>query len=417
LDILYLCHRIPYPPDKGDKIRSHAVLKHLAKHHCVHVGCFVDDPADMAYAEDVRRLAGGECLFIRLTPASKILSAAWAIASGQSVTTAYFSSRAMTEWIKALQSKRAIDRTVVFCSAVAPYVLDNPSLDVDRSVLDLVDIDSDKWRQYAADRRGLRRWLYEREAEKIFVLERTAARRFGATLLASQHEAETFAAMVPESASRIFGLANGVDRQYFTPGDLRNPFSAGENPIVMTGRMDYRPNVEGAKWFLDEILPLVLEHVPRARFYVVGANPPAFLRALSGGNFVVAGRVDDIRPYIQHASAIVAPLRIARGVQNKVLEAMAMEKPVVATRAASRSLMVKSEIHLWIKDDPFEFAQAVVSAVQGKDRLEIAGRARDYVERHHDWARNLSPLDCLLAEGLAAGPKAELPRRLVEALP
>jgi sugar transferase (PEP-CTERM/EpsH1 system associated) len=284
-------------------------------------------------------------------------------------------------------------------------------------VLDLVDIDSDKWRQYAAGRWGVRHWLYEREAKKIFALERTAASRFGATLLASQHEAQTFAAMLPESASRIFGLANGVDREYFTPGDLKNPFSPGENPIVMTGRMDYRPNLEGAKWFLDEILPLVSEHVPRARFYAVGANPPASLRALAGANFVVAGRVDDIRPYIQHAAAVVAPLRIARGVQNKVLEAMAMAKPVVATRAASRSLMVKSEVHLWIKDDPREFAQAVVAAVQGKDRLEIARRAREYVERHHDWSRNLAPLDRLLAEGLATAAKAESPRRLAGALP
>src|SRR5882724_5416753 len=164
---------------------------------------------------------------------------------------------------------------------MAPYVLDNAMLDTRRAVLDLVDIDSDKWRQYAAYLRGARRWIYQREAAKLFALERTAARRFGATLLVSPYEAESFAAMVPEAASHIFALCNGVNSEYFAPGLFPNPFPNEEVPIVMTGRMDYRPNVDGAEWFFHEVLPLLAKDLPQARFYVVGANPAASLRALS----------------------------------------------------------------------------------------------------------------------------------------
>lgn len=398
MEILFLCHRIPYPPDKGDKIRSHALLKHLAKRHRVHLACFVDDPSDMAHAETVRRMAGGECLFVPLGRAAKLLSAARAVLTGQPITTAWFGSRAITEWISALLSTRRIDRTVAFSSAMAPYVLDNAQLDSGRAVLDLVDIDSDKWRQYAAHLHGARRWIYRREAAQLFELERAAARRFGATLLVSRYEANSFTAMVPEAASRISAVANGVDREYFAPGRFPNPFPAVDIPIVMTGRMDYHPNADGAEWFFHEVLPVLAKDLPKARFYVVGGNPPASLRALSGPNLVVTGQVEDVRPYLQHAAAVVAPLRIARGVQNKVLEAMAMAKPVVATQAATRALDVVPGVHLWVEDSPSGFASAVVAAVEGLDRFHIARSARNYVERYHDWASNLAALDDLLAE-------------------
>jgi sugar transferase (PEP-CTERM/EpsH1 system associated) len=399
LEILFLCHRIPYPPDKGDKIRSHALLTHLAKYHRVHLACFVDDPADMAHVEAVRRLAGGECLFVPLGRAAKFMSAARAILSGQPITTAWFGSRAIKRWIGALLSAREIDRTVAFSSAMAPYVLNNRRLDPGRAILDLVDIDSDKWRQYAAHLSGIRRWIYRREAAKLFQLERTAARVFGATLLVSQYEADSFAILVPEAASRISALPNGVDSKVFAPARFTNPFPAEDIPIVMTGRMDYHPNVDGAEWFFREVLPLLAEDLPRARFYVVGGNPPASLRALAGPKFVVTGQVDDVRPYLQHAAAVVAPLRIARGVQNKVLEAMAMTKPVVATQAATRALCVVPGVHLWVEDSPQGFAEAVIDAVEGPDRFHVARSARNYVERYHDWSTNLSAIDQLLAQG------------------
>jgi glycosyltransferase involved in cell wall biosynthesis len=161
--------------------------------------------------------------------------------------------------------------------------------------------------------------------------------------------------------------------------------------------MDYRPNVDGAEWFFREVLPLLAKDLPQAKFYVVGAKPSRSLSAMAGSNFVVTGQVEDVRPYLQHAAVIVAPLKIARGVQNKVLEAMAMAKPVVATSEATRALAVTSGIHLWIEDTPQKFANAVIAAIGGQDRFHVARSARNYVERHHDWERNLDELDALLA--------------------
>ena len=407
MDILFLCHRIPYPPDKGDKIRSHAMLTHLAKRHRVHLACFVDDPADMAHADTVRQLAGGECLFVPLGRFRKLVSAAKAVLSGQPITTAWFGSAKITQWIDALLQGQRIDRTVVFSSAMAPYVLDNHVLDARRSILDLVDIDSDKWRQYAAHLRGPLRWIYQREASKLFQLERDAALRFGTTLLVSPYEAQGFATMVPNAASHIQSLSNGVNCAYFAPGNFGNPFAANEMPIVMTGRMDYRPNVDGAEWFYREVLPLLAKDLPRAKFYVVGAKPSRSLSALAGSNMVVTGQVEDVRPYLQYAAAIVAPLKMARGVQNKVLEAMAMAKPIVATHEATRALAVTSGIHLWVEDTPQGFARAVIAAIEGPDRFHVARSARNYVERHHDWERNLAALDELLSDGENRSPREE----------
>jgi sugar transferase (PEP-CTERM/EpsH1 system associated) len=408
VDILFLCHRIPYPPDKGDKIRSHAMLRHLAKKHRVHLACFVDDPADFAHVDRVRAMAGGECLFVPLRPIAKFLAIPRAVATGEPVTTAYFGSARISRWIDSLASRYAIGTTVIFSSAMARYLLDGKPVEPACALLDLVDIDSDKWRQYAAQSKGLRRWIYGREATALLRLERRAARRFGATVLVSRYESDSFAALAPESASRIGVLANGVDGSYFAPQDFPNPYKPGEIPIAMTGRMDYEPNIDAAKWFLAEIMPRLQRSLPNLRFYAVGARPPRSLRALIGSAFQTTGYVADVRPYLQHAAAVVAPLRIARGVQNKVLEAMAMARPVVATTAATRALDAVANIHLWIEDRPEAFAKAVVAAATGSQRDTIRKRARDFVETHHSWTEVLSGLDDIVA-GLTAPHVAAAP--------
>jgi len=375
----------------------------MAKHHRVHLACFVDDPADFIYENTVRQLAGGECLFIPLNPVTKWLRASKAMLTGQPITTAYFGSAKLKRWINALAKSRPIDRVVVFSSAMAPYLVDFPSFDPAHAILDLVDIDSDKWRQYAAATRGPERWIFRREASALLRLERAAAQQFGATILVSDHEAKDFAALAPESASRIFALNNGVDLEHFAPGSFVNPFSVTKDCIVMTGRMDYRPNVDGAEWFIREVMPRIALSLPRASFYVVGAGPPRSLRMLAGPQIVLTGYVDDVRPYIQHAAVVVAPLRIARGTQNKVLEAMAMGKPVVATQAATRALTVSTGVHLWIENDPARFADAVIAAARGRDPSCIALNSRRYVEDNHDWQKTLITLDNLLG-GLGNRP-------------
>jgi sugar transferase (PEP-CTERM/EpsH1 system associated) len=389
---LFLCHRLPFPPDKGDKIRSFALLKHLAKQGPVSVGCFIDDPLDMRYIDDVRALAGGDCRFVALGPVAKWTGAALALANGQPITTSYFGSKALMRWVSDISANKPIDNWVVFGSAMAPYLM-RQACNGSRVLFDMVDVDSDKWRQYAAASSGILKWIYTREANSLEALERKAAAHFGKTLLVSPFEARAFQSLAQESRDKITSLANGVDLEYFRPGEFVNPFRDHERAIVMTGRMDYRPNYEGAIWFSEKVAPSIFAQLPAAKVYFVGSNPPSSLRRMAGPRISVTGRVDDVRPYLQHAAAVVAPLQMARGVQNKVLEAMAMAKPIVATREATRALDVNNGTHLWIENEPERFAAAVVKAVEGPDRAIVMRNARTFVECNHSWERILSDFD------------------------
>lgn len=391
-EILFLCHRLPYPPNKGDKIRSHALFTHLASRGRVHLGCFIDDANDLEYVDTVRQLAKGDCHFELIGPVTKAIRGLTALASGEAVTIASFRSSAMNRYLIRQFRQRRFDDVVVFGSAVAPYLF-RPDFEPKRVLFDMVDVDSDKWQQYSGASNGFFKWLYRREAKTLATTERTAAQLFGKTLLVSEFEAETFRRMAPQALERIGALTNGVDLAYFALGQFESPFSLDETPVVMTGQMDYRPNYEGALWFINHVLPLVREKIPNARVHFVGASPPAVLRALASSSVTVTGRVADVRPYLQFAAAVVAPLLIARGVQNKVLEAMAMAKPVVATREAARALGVQSGTHLWVANDPHQFADAVVRAVVNPEACKVAAAGHDYVVRSHSWPNVLSDFD------------------------
>lgn len=390
-DILFLSHRLPYPPNKGDKIRSHALLRHLASRGTVHLGCFVDDPGDLMHLDTVREMTGGRCHFELIGPAAKALRGAGALVTGRAITVASFASSRLEKYLERQFQETRFDDVVVFGSAMAPYLF-RPEFEPHRVLFDMVDVDSDKWHQYSNASKGLFKWLYKREAVMLEKTERSAARLFGRTLFVSEFEAETFRGIAPECADKIGALTNGVDLTYFAPGEFDNPFSAEECPIVMTGHMDYRPNYEGALWFVREILPLVRKSVPNARAYFVGASPSPALRAAASPAVTVTGRVPDVRPYLQFAGAVVAPLRIARGVQNKVLEAMAMARPVIATREATRALGVRSGTHLWVANDPQHFSDAIVSALRGGHE-NIAQAGREYVTQNHSWQTVLASLD------------------------
>lgn len=405
MNILFLCHRIPYPLDKGEKIRAFNLLSHLAKDHTVHLGAFVDDPADVRHVPTVRDMVGGRCLIVPLRRPVALARMASALIGGAPLTTSHFWSARLNRWVTEKLRTASIDRVVVFSTAMAPYMMEARSFPGAHVLFDMVDVDSDKWRQYAEASAGPKAWLYRREARLLLRLERQAAAAFGATVLVSQFEADTFAGLAPEARDRVHAVPNGVDLDDFSPhGEYQNPFSAREIPIVMTGRMDYRPNIDGARWFAQQVMPAIRAVLPAARFHIVGARPPAALRSLDATS--VSGAVKDVRPYIAHAAAVVAPLRLARGVQNKVLEAMAMQKPVVATSPATRALAVRRGLELWIEDEPEQFAQAVIAAATGTERLDVAARARRHVEAHCSWAGQLARLDELLANPVSPRAKS-----------
>jgi sugar transferase (PEP-CTERM/EpsH1 system associated) len=397
VNLLFLAHRLPFPPTKGDKIRSFHLLQFLARRHTVYLGTFVDDEQDMQHLPAVEALLPGRCKIVALPKWSVRLKMASALISGASLSAACFYNGKLQSWVNDLLFGKKIDKAVVFGSAMAPYLLRNNAFNGARVVMDMVDVDSDKWRQYARGSRGILRLLYQREADKLSSLERDAAGSFGATLLVSDFERRSFSAMAPNAANRIHTGRNGVDLTYFDPTlILPNPFPPDQYPIVMTGRMDYRPNSEGAAWFAQQVLPLVRQTVPNAVFYVVGAQPGPELSNLRSNGVVVTGGVDDIRPYLKHAAVAVAPLHMARGIQNKVLEAMAMGKVVVATTPSSRALDIKPGQELLLADDAAVFAEQVSSIASGNGRRDIARAARQHILEHYSWDDNLAIVEQLL---------------------
>ncbi len=348
-NLLFLSHRIPFPPDKGDKIRSYHILRHLASRFKIHLGCFFNSPDDARHAEQLRGLcADVYCLPLRRS--QKALRAARGLCQGLSISEACYRDARMRAWAAQAVHRHDIDDIFVFCSAMFPYVREWVA--GKRIVVDLVDVDSEKWRAYARSAIWPLGWIYRYEQHKLLSLEEEAASRSENALLVSQAEKETFAALAPQCASRVTVVENGVDLDHFDPGlAFPNPYPVGISPIAFTGAMNYRPNADAVTWFARDVLPAIRAVHAGAEFWIVGANPTASVRRLASSPGVrVTGAVSDTRPYLAHAACAVAPLRIARGVQNKVLEAMAMARPAVVTTSALEGLRAVSGQELLVAE-------------------------------------------------------------------
>lgn len=398
--LLFLAHRIPYPPNKGDKIRSYHLLKHLAQRYRVHLGTFVDDVDDWKHVDTVKQLCG-ETHFANLNPRTARLRSLTALAANRPLSLDYYRDNALTDWVTKITREHPIKRVLVFSSAMAQYA---PQIDDARRVIDFVDVDSDKWRQYAEKKLWPMSWLYRREGRQLLRHEKQVAGDFDASLFVSQAEADLFKQLAPESTDRIGFFNNGVDTDYFSPNrEYTNPYPDDAAVMVFTGAMDYWPNVDAVQWFTREILPQVLAGNPNAHFYIVGSRPANEVQALASLPRVhVTGTVPDVRPYIAHARIALAPLRIARGIQNKVLEAMAMAKPVVVSPQALEGISAEPGRELLCAENPAQFVAAISQLlIQPDQSLGRAARAK--VDTTYGWSSNLARVDTLLALG------AELP--------
>lgn len=402
-ELLFLAHRIPFPPNKGDKIRSYHMLAYLSRRYRVHLGAFIDDPADWQHVEEVKKLCGETC-FIALRPVRAKLRSLAGLARGEALTLGYYRDRALSLWVRRMLAEFPVARIFVFSSAVAQYV-DDPKIAVPR-VLDFVDMDSDKWRQYAAKHRWPMNWVYRREATTLFRAERRWAGLFDKSLFVTQAEVDLFCSQAPEAKERTVAVENGVDTDYFSPAQAyASPYPKGEVALVFVGAMDYWANVDAVTWFAHDVFPKVRKALPESRFYIVGARPTKDVLALNGLESVrVTGGVPDVRPYLAHAAVAVAPLRIARGMQNKVLEAMAMARPVVATTQAMDGLRGWDGLRDLVQDDPVNMADAVLKVLRGGTGATYGSLGRACVEACYSWDANLAGLDRVLEA--ASGPLA-----------
>jgi sugar transferase (PEP-CTERM/EpsH1 system associated) len=392
-DLLLLVHRIPYPPNKGDKIRSYHLLRHLAARYRVHLGTFVDDPDDWQHVDTVRALCASSH-FARLNPKLARLRSLGALLGSRSLSFDYYRDAGLRSWVDGVMRERQVKRVVVFSSPMAQYV--EPYAQT-RRVIDFCDVDSAKWDQYADMKPWPMSWLYRREGRTLLADERRIASACDAALFATEPEAALFKTLAPESEPKIGHFNNGVDTDYFSPArPYANPYAAGERALVFTGAMDYWPNVDAVEWFAADVFPGLLARFPDLRFYIVGARPAPAVQALARQpGIVVTGTVPDVRPYLAHAAVSVAPLRVARGIQNKVLEAMAMALPVVVSPQALEGIAASPGAELLLADGANAFA-ASVQHVLGEDHGAMRARARDSVERLYSWPANLAGIETRL---------------------
>ncbi len=392
-ELLFLAHRIPYPPQKGDKIRSWHILSHLSQRYRVHLACFIDDPDDWRHVDRLREICG-ECHFAELKPSIAKLRCLSGFVTGEALTLPFYRDAGLGAWVRDLVGRREVGGCYVFSSAMAQYVTGDAFASL-RRVMDFVDVDSEKWRQFATRKSWPVSRLYRREGQRLLQFDRAIAAEFDANVLVSAAEAKLFKRLSPGTAQKTFAIRNGVDSNYFSPErHYENPYPSGDSPLVLTGAMDYWPNAEAASWFAKEVLPSVRQSVPGATFCIVGSDPLPEVRQLERLTGVtVTGRVPDIRPYLAHASVAVAPLRIGRGVQNKVLEAMAMAVPVVATPEAIEGLEVNGEV--LVASDARELTDRIVSLLRSAKRKEIGNRARAKVVSDYGWTTSLAGLTSL----------------------
>lgn len=399
-DILFLAHRIPFPPDRGDKIRSWQMLKALAKLGRVHLACFADDEADAAYLTALRAALPelGEA-YVEVRRTGKAKAGLSALSSGKPLSLTLFDSAEMRRSVAARLP--GVDAVYIFSSQMAQFV---PVETHARVVMDFVDMDSEKFALYAAEGRGPMRAVYAREATKLFAYEREVAARADASLFVSEAEAALFRRRT--GLPRIHALGNGIDSDFFDPAANFPALPADQRrqgpTLLFTGQMDYRPNIDAVTWFARKVLP----RLPGAHFVIAGRNPDPEVQALAGPRVTVTGGVADMRSWLAAADVVVAPLRIARGVQNKVLEAMAMAKPVVATPAAFEGIEAKPGRDLIVADGAEAFAEAIKALLDDPARAaQLGADARALVTTSYRWDARLAPLANLLvppAEAKAA---------------
>ena len=404
MKVLYLCHRIPYPPDKGDKIRAFHQLRAIAARHEVDVFTLADEATDLTH----RAALAAHCHQLtvsRVHPKLAGLRSLPYLLTGTPLTVPYFySSELQTEVRKAVAS-RSYDRIFVYCSAMAQYV---QSVDGIPQVLDLVDVDSDKWMQYAAFTKFPFSAVYRREGRTLQAYERTACQRASCVLVSTEREAQLARRVAP--GANVHVLPNGVNTEYFKPEAGSSTACQAQEAVIFTGDMSYFPNEEAVIFFARQVLPLIRREIAGVRFLIVGRNPGRKVQELQKIEGVeVTGFVPDVRTWLAKAQVAVAPFTIAAGIQNKILEAMAYGLPVVATLRAAQGLSSRVADKVHTGNTPEELASKVIVLVwdsQLAQRIGLDGRHA--VMQDYSWDSALDRLLELLEDPVAAGPRIHM---------
>ncbi|WP_294310340.1 TIGR03087 family PEP-CTERM/XrtA system glycosyltransferase [uncultured Sphingomonas sp.] len=379
-DLLFLAHRAPFPPDRGDKIRSYHVLRHLARNWRVHLCAFAEQAGEEELPSELRGDLASHHILRRTKPMP--VAAVQALATGKPISLTAFAHPGMTRAVADMRARHPIAATYIFSGQMAQYRGTEPT------IMDMVDVDSAKFASLAATARPGMRHVLRREGRLLGRYERRVAQSVAATLFVSEAEAALFRS--GGGQGNVLAVENGIDATHYDPATI-DPGASDGPLIVFTGQMDYRPNIDAVTRFAEHILPQVRKTCPAARFAIVGRAPTPAVRRLASEAVIVTGEVPDTRVWLARAAVCVAPLDLARGIQNKLLEAMAMARPIVASVAAAEGIDHGGTIA--VAGDDRAFAERVVAALNGPADNPAA---RAQVLARYDWTARLQPLDRLL---------------------
>jgi polysaccharide biosynthesis protein PslH len=399
--ILFICHRFPFPPNRGGKIRPFQMIRHLSQSHEVTVASLAFTQEELDAGAGLREHCS-EIIAEILPNSTRWPQAMMALPGSTPSSVAYFRSNRLRARIESAWQKKKFDAVMVHCAFVAQYTL---GLSGGLRILDYGDMDSAKWMDYAEHRRFPLSLGYAIESRKLRRYERAMAERFDRITITTQGEKEEFKTLgVPRPCTVI---PNGVDGNFFQPAAM----GGGTKPnIVFLGRMDYFPNIDGVLWFVREVYPSIRRAMPSAELQIVGADPAReILRLRNIAGITVTGFVKDVRPYLTEAAVAIAPLRIARGTQNKILECMAAGIPVVSTPQAAKGIQAVPGEHIIVADGPQESSRSILELLNDRNRrIKLATAARAQVEHAHSWPESMKILDSVLAEGFSAAALEEI---------
>jgi polysaccharide biosynthesis protein PslH len=401
--LLFLSHCVPNPPDKGEKIRAHHELMYCAERWPVHLVCFARTQREVEEAQALRSVCASVHVELLQKPGA-LAKGALRFAAGASLTMSFYHSARLQAHIESLAANTPLFATFAYSSAMGQYA--PARLPV---VLDFVDVDSEKWFQFSETRYPS--WLYRTEGRRLRAQETLQHKGAVRTYVTTVQEASVLASFAGGSNGAIESLENGVDSKYFDPRIVNAAQSnPGERVVVFVGAMDYYPNVDAVCWFAENVLPAWRKRCPQAAFWIVGRNPSKRVRSLAQMDGIrVTGAVDDVRPYFARAEVVIASMRIARGIQNKVLEALSMGKRVLASSEVARCFGSEIPLGLSACASPEEYLKGLPQLGEGEAFLSNDANAwdpriRDAAATRFSWEANLNRLDDVLSPLALAQP-------------
>jgi sugar transferase (PEP-CTERM/EpsH1 system associated) len=392
--VLFLTHRLPYAPNRGDRIRAFHIVRTLAARMQVEVVSFTHDYQELAQTDRLRAL-GVEVTAVPLPRLRNYVNAAVGLAGRRPLTHLLLDAPGLSPTLRDIVERRRPDVVLAYCSGMARFALESP-LSALPLVVDLVDVDSQKWAALSLSATVPKRWIYRREAVYLEQFERHLARRAHATTVVNERERETLERIAPGAQIRV--VPNGVDLKPLSPPAPAEPGAR----VVFCGVMNYTPNVEAVLWFVRTVWPIVRAARPDAELSIVGSDPtPAIRRLAAAGQGIdVTGTVADVRDYLWRAAVAIAPLQTARGVQNKVLEAVAAGLPAIVTPQVFTGLPASVRPACRVADAAGAFADHTLSllAMTPGQRRQIADSAN---LENLSWEHQLRPLSAILADAAA----------------